>query len=45
MSVALREEHRLREFQDRFLWKILGPKRKAVIGGWRKLCSQEFHDL
>lgn len=45
MSVTLREGHRLRVFQDRFLWKILGPKRKAVIGDRGKLLSQEFHDL
>jgi hypothetical protein len=45
MSVTLREERRLRVFQDRFPWKILGPKRKALIGDRGKLRSQEFHDL
>jgi hypothetical protein len=45
MSVTLREERGLRVFQDRFLWKILGPKRKAVIGDRGKLHNQEYHDL
>jgi hypothetical protein len=31
-SVALREEHRLREFENRVLMKILGPKRDEAIG-------------
>jgi hypothetical protein len=45
MSVTLREERRQRVFQERFPWKILGPKRKAVFGDREKLLSQEFHDL
>jgi len=43
--MTVREELRLRVFQERFPWKILGPKRKAVIGDRGKLLSQEFHDL
>jgi hypothetical protein len=35
----LREEHKLRVFENRVLWGIFGPKRDAVTGGWRKLCN------
>jgi hypothetical protein len=41
----LREEHRLRVFENRFLWKIFGPKRDEVIGEWRKLHNEELNDL
>jgi hypothetical protein len=34
-SLTLREEHRLREFENRVLRRIFGPKRDKVIGGWR----------
>jgi hypothetical protein len=27
------------------LRRIFGPKRKEVIGGWRKLRSEELHDF
>jgi hypothetical protein len=36
LSLTLREEYRLKVFQNRVL-KILGPKRGEVTGGWRKL--------
>jgi hypothetical protein len=29
----------------RALKRIFGPKRYEIIGGWRKLHSEEFHDL
>jgi hypothetical protein len=45
MSVTLTEERRLGVFQDSLLWKILGPKRKALIGDREKLRSQEIHGL
>jgi hypothetical protein len=32
-ALTLREEHRLRVFQNRVLKKILGPKGDEVIGG------------
>jgi hypothetical protein len=35
-SLTLREEHRLRVFENRVL-RIFGPKRDEVIGEWRKL--------
>jgi hypothetical protein len=35
-SLTLREEHRLREFENRVLRRIFGPKRDEVTGHWRK---------
>jgi hypothetical protein len=29
----LREEHRVRVFENRVLWRIFGPKRDEVTGG------------
>jgi hypothetical protein len=37
-------EHKLREFENRVLRRIFGPKRAGVMGGWRKLCN-ELHNL
>jgi GH43 family beta-xylosidase len=41
----LREERRLRVFENRVLKKISGPKRDEVTADWRKLHSGELHDL
>jgi len=41
----LREEHRLRVFENRVLRRIFGPKRNEVIGEWRKLHNEELNDL
>jgi hypothetical protein len=43
LSLTLREEHRLRVFQNRVLRRIFGPKRDEVTGGWRKLHNEELH--
>jgi hypothetical protein len=43
--LTLREEHRLRVFEDRAQRGIFGPKRDKVIGGWRKLHNEELHNL
>jgi len=43
--VALREEHRLRVFENRVLWRKFGPKRYEVTGEWRKLHEEELNDL
>jgi hypothetical protein len=40
----LREEHRLRIFENRVLRKIFGPKREED-GSWRKLHNDELHSL
>jgi hypothetical protein len=44
-SLTLREEHRLRVFENRLLRRIFGPKRDEVTGGWRKLHNEELHNL
>jgi hypothetical protein len=44
-SFTLREEHRLRVFENRVLRRIFGPKRDEVMGEWRKLYKEELHDL
>jgi hypothetical protein len=44
-SLTLREEHRLRAFENRVLRRIFGPKRDEVTGKWRKLHNEELHDL
>jgi hypothetical protein len=41
-SLMLREEHRLRVFENRVLRRIFGPKRDDVTGGWRKLHNLYF---
>jgi hypothetical protein len=41
-SLTLREEHRLRVFENRVLRRIFGPKRDEVTGGWRKLHNEEL---
>jgi hypothetical protein len=45
MIVTLREEHRLRVFENRVLRRIFGPKRDEVKGDWRKLHNEELHNL
>jgi hypothetical protein len=45
LSLTLREEHRLRIFENRVLTRIFGPKRDEVTGGWRKLHNEELHGL
>jgi sorting nexin-29 len=44
-SLALREEHRLRVFENRVLRGIFGPKMDEVTGEWRKLHSGELRNL
>jgi hypothetical protein len=44
-SLTLREEHRLRVFENRVLRRIFGPKRDEVTGEWRKLYNEELRDL
>jgi hypothetical protein len=42
---TLREEHRLRVFENRVLRRICGRKRDEVTGEWRKLHNEELHNL
>jgi hypothetical protein len=43
-TLTLREEHRLRVFENRELRRIFEPKREED-GSWRKLHNDELHDL
>jgi len=43
-SLTLRDEHRLRVFENRVL-RIFGPERDEVTGEWKKLHNGELHDL
>jgi hypothetical protein len=43
--LTLREEHRLRMFENKALKRTLGHKREEVIGRWRKLGNEELHNL
>jgi hypothetical protein len=44
-SLILREEHRLRTLEKKVLRRIFGPKRYEVTGDWRRLYSEELHNL
>jgi hypothetical protein len=44
-SLTLREERRLRVFNNRVLRRVFGPKRDEVTGEWRKLHKEELNDL
>jgi hypothetical protein len=44
-SLTLREEQRLKVFKNRVLRRIFKSKRGEVTGGWRKLHSEELHNL
>jgi hypothetical protein len=42
-SLTLREEHRLRVFENRVLRRIFGPKRDEETVEWSKLHNEELH--
>ena len=44
-SLTLREECRLRVFENRVLRRIFGTKRDEVTGEWRKLHNEELNNL
>jgi hypothetical protein len=44
-SLTVREEHKLRVFENRVLKRIFGPNRDRVTGGCRKLHNEELHNL
>jgi hypothetical protein len=43
--LTLREEHRLRVFQNRVFRSIFGSTRDEVTGEWRKMHNRELHNL
>jgi hypothetical protein len=44
-SLTLREEHRLKVFENRVLKRIFGLRRNEVTGGCRKMHNKELHNL
>ena len=44
-SLTLREERRLRVFENRVLKRIFVPRRDEVTGEWRKLHNEELNNL
>jgi len=44
-SLILREERRLRVFENRVLRRVFESKRDEVTGEWRKLHNEEIRDL
>ena len=45
MVLTLREEHRLRVFENKVLRKIFGAKKDKITGEYRKLHNAELHTL
>jgi hypothetical protein len=45
LSLTLREEHRMRVFENRVVRKLFGPKRDDVTGESKKLHNEEFHNM
>jgi hypothetical protein len=43
--LTLREERRLKVFENRVLRRVFGPKMDEVTGEWRKLHNEEVNDL
>jgi hypothetical protein len=43
--VTLREEHRLRVFENRVLRRIYEQKGEEIIGYWRKFHNGKLHNL
>ena len=44
-SLTLRQEHRLRVFENKVFRKIFGTKKDEITGDWRKLYNAELHTL
>jgi hypothetical protein len=44
-SLTVKEEHKLRVFENRVLRRIFGPKKDGMTVGWRKLHNEELHNL
>jgi len=43
--LTLREELRLRVFENRVLRRIFGPERDEIIGEWRRIRNEKLNDL
>ena len=44
-SLILREERKLRVFENMVLRRIFGPRRDVVMAEWRRLHNEELNDL
>jgi hypothetical protein len=44
-SLTLREERRLRVFENRVLWRIFGPKKDKARKERRKLKNEKLNDM
>jgi len=44
-SLTLREERKLRVFENMVLRRIFGPRRDEVTGEWRRLRNEKLNDL
>ena len=44
-SLTLREERKLRAFENMVLRRIFGPRRDEVTGEWKRLHNEELNDL
>ena len=44
-SLTLREERKLRVFENVVFRRIFGPRRDKVTGEWRRLHNKELNDL
>jgi hypothetical protein len=44
-SLTVKEEHRLKVFENRVFRRIFGPKRDEMTGEWRKMHNEELRDL
>jgi hypothetical protein len=43
-SYTLKQENKLRVFENRVMRRIFGPKRDEVRRQWRRLHKEELHD-
>jgi len=44
-SLTLREERKLKVFENMVLRRIFGPRRNEVTGEWRRLHNEELNNL
>ena len=45
MSLTLREERKLRVFENRVLRRLFGTRRDEVTGEWRRVHNEDLNDL
>jgi hypothetical protein len=45
LHLSLRDEQRLKVFEKRVLKRIFGRKKEEVAGGWRRMHTENLHNL